>query len=152
MTVGRARSCDRLRGALCQHVPHPGCADDIQRDRFSIGREVCPGCATWGCCDRCVTIRTPLRGRRTQTFLSIGKSPAINASFFARLHGFNCASRFRAALNESHCSTYTSDTGSRARVYFAPFPELSLGTPLDGLDTRSPGQRHPCPPTSERTK
>ena len=72
--------------------------------------------------------------RQSSSRASALRSPATSASFFARLQGFNSRSRFNAALSDSHCSTYTSDTGKRDRVYFAPFPELCTST-------RAPGSR-----------
>src|ERR1041385_4526206 len=115
MTVRRARSCVRFRGALCQHVPHHRCVDGCSGDRFAIGREVCPCCARCDASTIAFAIRPALRGQGTQTFLSIVKSPAINASFLARLQGFNCASRWTVDARSGHHSTDLRHTLASAR-------------------------------------
>ena len=48
----------------------------------------------------------------------------IRSSFWERLSFLMAISRLRAVLLSRACSRYTMVTGSRERVYFAPFPLL----------------------------
>jgi hypothetical protein len=64
-----------------------------------------------------------IKGTGAQLFVSGAETPA-SASFSARLIRLISASRRRAADQLSAASVYTSRTGRRERVYFAPLPAL----------------------------
>jgi len=94
-----------------------GCSKGQRRRRLAsemTGRSVSGGCSKGR------------RRRRLASSWSFDRFPAMRASFFARVQCFNCASRLRAAGQDSWASEYTMRTGLCAAVCSAPCPSLCV--------------------------